>query len=72
MTEILVQKLEIVTGGAPKEIGRYYLVVPMAGVPLQEGSRVILVDRSGKRATGRLEVNHGSLVLDTGVLPKED
>jgi hypothetical protein len=65
MTEVLVQKLEIVTGTSPKEMGRYYLVTPMSGVPLSEGSRLTLVDRRGLRATGRVEMNHGSLVLDT-------
>jgi hypothetical protein len=44
---------------------RYYLVTPMSGVPLSEGSRLTLVDRKGLRATGRVELNHGSLVLDT-------
>ena len=66
MTEVLVQKLEIVTGTSLREMGRYYLVTPMSGVPLSEGSRLTLVvDRKGLRATGRVELNHGSLVLDT-------
>jgi len=65
MTEVLVQKLTVVTGTPQKEIGRYFLVVPMAGVKLREGSWLTLVDRAGHRATGRVEINHGSLVLDT-------
>lgn len=65
MIEVLVQRIEIAKGTSPKEIGRYYLVTPMSGVDLPEGSRLTLVDRKGNRATGRVEMNHGTLVLDT-------
>ena len=64
-TEVLVQKITAVTGTSQKEIGRYFLVVPMSGVDLREGAWLTLVDRAGHRATGRVVLNHGSLVLDT-------